>query len=154
MPSGRRLSGPKMLPAVLDEATPCPVAACSGRTAGVRTRRVAPGCSRRRRQAWLGTSWLLIDLYDDVTEVAVRNGTALPVDQIQRVATTVEDVNLAVRLLQVAAPDASDVVVLNELGGVCRNLTTWEKGDFEFRPIRRTVTCSRFCRTRACAGPG
>lgn len=63
---------------------------------------------------------------------AVRSDTALPVDQIRRVATIGKDANLTVHLLQITAPTASDIVaVLNELGGVYSYLTTWERDEFE-----------------------
>ncbi|TQC46531.1 hypothetical protein EEB14_25670 [Rhodococcus sp. WS4] len=63
---------------------------------------------------------------------AVRNDMALPVNEIRRVATTGKDANLTVRLLQIAAPAATDIVtVLNELGGKYSYLTSWERAEFE-----------------------
>lgn len=63
---------------------------------------------------------------------AVQSDTALPVDQIRRVAMTCKDADLTVQLLQIAAPAAGDIVaVLNELGGKYSYLTTWEHSKFE-----------------------
>ncbi len=63
---------------------------------------------------------------------AVKSNTALPVDQIRRIAMTCKDADLTVQLLQIAAPAASDIVpVLNELGGKYGYVTTWEHSEFE-----------------------
>lgn len=63
---------------------------------------------------------------------AIQSDTALPVDQIRRIAMTCKDPDLTVRLLQIAAPAAAEIVaVLNELGGKYGYLTTWEHGEFE-----------------------
>jgi hypothetical protein len=45
---------------------------------------------------------------------------------------TCKDADLTVQLLQIAAPEASDMVaVLNDLGGKYSYLTSWEHGEFE-----------------------
>lgn len=63
---------------------------------------------------------------------AIQHDAALPLDQIRRVAMTCKDSNLTLRLLQIAAPAASEIVaVLNELGGKYSYLTTWDHGEFE-----------------------
>jgi hypothetical protein len=85
---------------------------------------------------------------------AVQSDTVLPVDQIRRVATTSKDANLTVRLLQIAAPAASEVTtVLNELGGKYSYLTTWERGEFEVpydeahRAVFKIAADTNLCRT-------
>lgn len=85
---------------------------------------------------------------------AVQSDTVLPVDQIRRVATTSKDADLTVRLLQTAAPSASEVTtVLNELGGGYSCLTTWERGEFEVpyddahRSVFKILAAANLCRT-------
>lgn len=84
---------------------------------------------------------------------AVQSGTPLPVDQIRRVATIGKATNLTVRLLQIAAPAASEVTtVLNELGGTYSYLTTWERDEFEVpydephRAVFKIVADANLCR--------
>lgn len=63
---------------------------------------------------------------------AIQSDTALPVDQIHRVATTCRDADLTVQLLHITAPAVTDIVaVLNELGGRYSYLNTWEHDEFE-----------------------
>jgi hypothetical protein len=63
---------------------------------------------------------------------AAQNGTALPVEQIRRVARTCGDEAMTVRLLALTAPAASDVaVVLADLGGSYNYVNTWEQNEFE-----------------------
>lgn len=63
---------------------------------------------------------------------AVQSDTALPLEQIRRVATNGQNADVTVRLLQIVAPAADEIVaVLNELGGKYSYLTTWTHGKFE-----------------------
>jgi hypothetical protein len=63
---------------------------------------------------------------------AVHSGSALPVEQIHRVARTCGDAALTVRLLALAAPTGSDVAaVLADLGGKYSYVSTWEQNEFE-----------------------
>ncbi|SMC65608.1 YobI family P-loop NTPase [Kibdelosporangium aridum] len=85
---------------------------------------------------------------------AVQSNTVLPLDQIRRVATTVKDANLTVRLLQIATPAASEVTtVLNDLGGKYSYLTTWQRDEFEVpydeahRAVFKIVADANLCRT-------
>ncbi|OBF58326.1 hypothetical protein A5787_23520 [Mycobacterium sp. 852002-50816_SCH5313054-b] len=66
------------------------------------------------------------------SEFAIETNTALPVEQIRRIAMTAKNPELTVRLLQTTAPDANDIVdVLNELGGEYSYLSNWERAEFE-----------------------
>ncbi|SFO06761.1 hypothetical protein [Amycolatopsis rubida] len=92
---------------------------------------------------------------DAAARFAVLSGAELPVDQIRRVATTVNEPNLTIRLLQIAAPDAGAVTsVLNELGGNYSYLTTWERDEFEVpsdqahRDVFKILSDAGVCRTR------
>lgn len=63
---------------------------------------------------------------------AVQSGTALPVEQIHRIARTCGDAPLTVRLLALASPTGSDVAaVLADLGGKYGYVSTWEQDEFE-----------------------
>lgn len=65
-------------------------------------------------------------------EFAVQSGTALPVEQIHRVARTCGDAPLTVRLLALASPIGSEVAaVLADLGGKYSYVSTWERSEFE-----------------------
>lgn len=94
------------------------------------------------------------DTLTAAAKFAVQRHTALPVDQIRRVAMTCKDAPLTVQLLQIAAPVASDIVaVLNELGGKYSYLTTWEHGEFEVpydkahRAVFKIVADANLCQT-------
>lgn len=83
---------------------------------------------------------------------AVQSDTALPVEQLRRVAMTSKDADLTVQLLRIAAPAASDVVaVLNELGGSYSYLTTRERNEFEVpyndahRAVFKTLADAKLC---------
>lgn len=85
---------------------------------------------------------------------AVQTDSALPVDQIRRVAATCKYADLTIRLLQIAAPAANEIVaVLNELGGKYSYLTTWEQDEFEVpyddahRAVFKIVAEANLCRT-------
>jgi hypothetical protein len=63
---------------------------------------------------------------------AVQSGTALPVEQIHRVARSCRDAPLTVRLLALASPTGSDIAaVLADLGGKYSYVSTWEEDEFE-----------------------
>jgi hypothetical protein len=67
-----------------------------------------------------------VEALDAAAKFAVQSHKALPVEQVRRVAMVSNDAAPTVQLLQIAAPDASDIVaVLNELGGKYSYLTTW-----------------------------
>lgn len=63
---------------------------------------------------------------------AVETRTALPVEQLRRIAMTSNNPGLVVELLQIALPGANDIVdVMSELGGEYSYLSNWEQGEFE-----------------------
>ena len=73
-----------------------------------------------------------VDALAAAAKFAIQSNSALPVDQLRRIARMCKDPDLTLQLLRIAAPTAGDIVaVLNELGGNYINLTTWERDEFE-----------------------
>ncbi|WP_280336375.1 hypothetical protein [Nocardia wallacei] len=86
---------------------------------------------------------------------AIQSSTALPVDQLRRIASASGIApDLTVQLLSIATPSATDIVeILNILGGKYSYLTTWERDEFEIpydephRAVFKIVADEKLCRT-------